>query len=200
MAPLSYNSRLSYAALSSSAAMSRYYSFVKQCPRVGCDIAFMCNARYPSNYCCGSCRKGKRVHSERCSHRRNIPPSSSPVATVAVAEQLANAYHREDPEPLAKRPRNVARPSVPEEVILCDEYEPRPSVPEEFILCDEARPVLQALALFRDKDLIARAEAFKAFTRVYRAAYFNSSSEQLISESIHNMRVWLFSYEDSELD
>ena len=120
------------------------------------------HSEHPDNHCCGKCRRG-RGHSENCFlrrasfPRRTLPPkdimeqtpeppantprreicrsSASRVETICVDEELANADNRLDDEVTTKRPNHV----------------PRHILPEDFILCDEARPVLQALALCRDK-------------------------------------------------
>ena len=73
-------------------------------------------------------------------------------------------------------------------------------VHEDFMLSPESEPVLRSLALFRDKSLVARAEAFATFIKVYRPEHFNSPTARLITESIHNMKAWLLDYEQSDLD
>ena len=80
------------------------------------------------------------------------------TSSTEGASDIINVEEQPDPsdmldecfQPLANKPKKTAL-----------------RVPQDFLLCAEAEPVLRALALFRDKSLVARAEAFGAFIKAY---------------------------------
>ena len=73
-------------------------------------------------------------------------------------------------------------------------------VPEQYVLCLEAKPVLDALALFRSADLVTRAKTYTDFLFMYGNERMPSAPGPMIYESIIMMKPWLLNYEDSDMD
>ena len=161
-------------------------------------VSTMLYARYPYTDCYRKCNRSNGCsHLKKCVHRglastKKVPPKAMPRQKQTAATASAEAMPAKKQKPAhANAAVSTKRHYCPTEKF---------SAPEEYMLCDEAKPVLNALALFRKESIVVRASAYEDFLHAYGNTRMPTPQGPMICKSIRLMKSWLITFEDSDMD